>query len=251
MAHINWDQPFYLDPATFESVPPGTPGALLFPTYGNYGGAGYSSGEFGGVPLTNLSGMPLTYGQLLFFGNSDQDPADILDYFFYRHDIGTSGPVYSPSADIALLTSLILLDASYDAEASLYAGGAAIGMIGSLAAHGFLDDLPLSFIIAGLTDAIRDIEYGLEHLPDAELADALAFFFEPTGPDTFAFDFSITTSTVGEEFLERLALNALNGLLDGDEPDNVPLMTGFPVPGTTEYTLEFNVFTRDLDLITA
>jgi hypothetical protein len=194
--------------------------------------------------------MPLSYAQLLFFGNSDQDPTDIADYLFYRHDVATLG-TYSPMGDIVLLSSLILLDTSYDPGASLYAGGASLGMIGSLAAHGFLDDLPLWFIIAGVSDAIRDIKFGLENLPADELDDALAFFFEPSGPDTFALDFSITTSTVGEEFLELLAMNTLNGLLDGGEIDNVPLNTGFPAIGTTEYTLEFNVFTRDLDLITA
>jgi hypothetical protein len=149
------------------------------------------------------------------------------------------------------LTSLFLLDASYDPGASLFSGGAMIGMLGSLAAHGFLDTLPLSFIVATVAVAVNDIEYGLQNLPDDELDDALAFLFEQSGPDTFVIDFSITTSTVGEELLEGFALNTLNGLLDGGEPDNVPLDTGFPMPGTTNYTLEFNVFTRDLDLITA
>lgn len=250
MAHINWDLPFYFDPETFQSVPPGTPGAESAPTYGKYGGAGYSSGQPGGVPLTKLDGSPYGYIQLLLMGNTDQDPADYLDYLFYRHDIGTSGPIYSPWADIGLLTSLIVLDASYDPEASLYAGGATIGMLGSLAAHGFLDDLPLWLVFAGLNDAIQDIEYGLSNLPQGELDDALAFLFEPSGPDTFALNFEITTSTGGEEFLELVAMNALNGFLDGGEAGNAPLDTGFPLPGTTEYTLEFNVFTRDLDLIT-
>ena len=251
MAHINWDKPFYFDPSTFESVPPGTPGAERAPTYGKYGGAGYSSGEFGGDLLARPDGSPLGYGQLLFWGNSNQDPADYVDYLFYRHDIGTSGPVYTPSADLSLLTSLVLLDARYDPEASLYAGGATIGMLGSLAAHGFLDDLPLSFIVAAVADAVRDIEFGLQNLPSDELAEGLAFLFEPSGPVTYVLDFSITTSTVGEEFFELLAMNTLNGLLDAGEADNAPLDTGFPAPGTTEYTLEFNLFTRDLDLLAA
>jgi hypothetical protein len=235
-------------------VPPNTPGALSLPTYGNFGGAGYSSGVLGGMPLT-FGGMPLTWAQLVFFGNADQEPKDIADYLFYRHDVGTLGPVYSPIPDIVLLTSLIVLDASYDPGASLFVGGASLGMIGSLAAHGFLDDLPLSFVLAGLVDAVQDIEYGLQNLPQLpqdELLEAMAFFFEPSGQDDiFVLDFSITTSTVGEEFLELLAINALNGLLDDGEPGNLPIETGFPVMGTTEYTLEFNVLTRDLDLITA
>jgi hypothetical protein len=52
MAHINWEKPFFIDPSTGESVPSGTPGAIPLPTYGNYGGGGYSAGEFGGDLIT-------------------------------------------------------------------------------------------------------------------------------------------------------------------------------------------------------
>ena len=64
MAHINWDNPFFIDPSTGETVPPLTPGAIPFPTYGNYGGGGYSAGEFGGVLITQAGGIPYSFAVL-------------------------------------------------------------------------------------------------------------------------------------------------------------------------------------------
>src|SRR5262249_23078084 len=97
MSHINWDKPFFFDPATGNSVPPGTPGAIGFPTYGNYGGGGYSAGEFGGALLTKPDGSPYSYTQLLNIGNAEQDPVDRMDYDFYRHDLLSklAGPGYT------------------------------------------------------------------------------------------------------------------------------------------------------------
>ena len=130
MAHINWDKPFFIDPSTGESVPSGTPGAIPFPTYGNYGGGGYSAGAFGGALITQPGGIPYSFVQLVAIGNVQQDPVDIIDYFSYVHDVRSSqtGPVYNlaqAQADATLLGSVVALNSHYDAEVALYAGAPA------------------------------------------------------------------------------------------------------------------------------
>lgn len=254
MTHINWDKPFFIDPSTGETVPPLTPGAIPFPTYGNYGGGGYSSGAFGGALLTQPGGIPYGFAQLLAIGNAQQDPADVLDYFSYVHDVRSSqtGPVYNAAqaqADATLLGSVVALNSHYDPEAALYAGATSLGMIGSLALHGFLSVLSPFQLLGALTDAVKDIDWGLDHLPPSELVDALNFIFEPSGdPNVFVFDFSIKTTSFRQELLEVVAMNTLNAVIDGGEADNVPLNTGFPFPGTSHYELAYNAITGDLDL---
>lgn len=254
MAYIQWEKPFFVDPATGDIVPAGTEGAVPLPTYGNYGGGGYSAGAFGGEPLTTLSGEPLTQDELTQLG-SPQAPRDALDYRFYLHDIASNdvGEPYDAEqaeADAALVEELIDLDARYDPEASLYAGGATFGMIGRLALNDQLDALSLPLLVAATEDAVGDIRYGLENLPQQELVSALGLLFEPTAEEgVFAFDFDVTTTSLDEEIVEYLALNALNDAVDSGETDDVPLDTGLPFSGTSDYRLTFNVATRDLDFV--
>ena len=73
MAYINWERTFPVDPATGEVLPIGTEGALELPTYGNYGGGGYSAGEFGGELLTTSSGRPLSQPRLTKLGSEFED----------------------------------------------------------------------------------------------------------------------------------------------------------------------------------
>jgi len=254
VTNIHWDMPFYIDPATGETTSSGTPGAIPFPTYGHYGGGGFSADQFGGALITKPDGSPYSYQQLLSIGTPEQDPVDKLDYLFYVHDVASSEAAgytqLQANADIALLKSLVILDASYDPEASLYAGAAELGMIGSLGLHHHLGDVSPAWLLAGLTDAAHDIQYGLGHLPQAELATALSTIFEPTAdPNVFAFHFSITTKSVGQEFVELTVMNALNAALDSGEADNVPLHTGFPFPGTTDYEFTYNIVSHDLNLV--
>ena len=256
MAYINWDKPFYFDPTTGETTTPDDPGAIAFPTYGNYGGGNYSAGAIGGVAPSD-GGQPFTLAELL--GNPDpaDDPVDPLDYLAYRHDVASAqtGPGYDAAqaqADATLLGAVVQLDASYDPEASLYAGATTFGMIGSLALHGFLGLLSPFKLIAALNDAVHDIEFGLEHLPQSELVQALNFIFEPSGdPNVFVFDFAITTTAFRQELVEGVAMNTLNAILDSGEADDVPLHTGFPFPGTSHYELAYNAMTGDLDLLAA
>jgi hypothetical protein len=256
MTHINWNELFYIDPSTGDSSSTAQPGYIGIPTYGNYGGGGgYSAGEFGGELLTKADGSSLSYKQLLKVGDAAQDPVDKLDYLFYVHDVmsAQAGSGYTQQqalADISLLTSIDKLNVSYDPEASLYAGIAGLGMIGDLGIHGDLGLLSSNQLLTGLEDAAKDIQFGLDHLSSGELAQALTGIFQPTSdPSTFAFDFSITTTTYQQEYYEFLAMNALNTALDFGESDYTVLNTGFPFPGTTDYELTYNVVTHDLDLL--
>jgi hypothetical protein len=255
MAFINWERTFPVDPSTGEVLPVGTEGALDLPTYGNYGGGGYSACEFGGQLLTTSSGRPLSQTRLTKLGSAFEDPADRLDYLFYRHDV-VSNDVGEPydrgqaKADASLVKSLIKLDASYDPEASFYAGGATLAMIGRLAINDKLHILPPKVLLTAVEDAVGDIQYGLENLPQQELAVALGSLFEPTSdPGVFAFDFEVETTSIRQEFIEYVALNALNDAIDFGEADDAPLDTGFPVGGVSEYQLTFNIANRDLDFV--
>ncbi len=187
-------------------------------------------------------------------GTDEEDAVDIIDYFSYVHDVRSSqtGPVYNlaqAQADAQLLGSVVAFNSRYDPEVALYAGSISLGMIGSLALHGFLNVLSPFQLLGALTDAVKDIDYGLDHLPGEELADALNFIFEPTGdPNVFVFDFAIKTTSFRQEFVEVIAMNTLNAIIDGGEADNAPLSTGFPFPGTSHYELAYNAMTGDLDL---
>jgi hypothetical protein len=252
--YINWDRPFFIDPSTGESVPEGTEGAVPFPTYGNYGGGGYSAGEFGGELITEADGSPYSYDDLLDEGNELQDPVDLLDYLSYRHDLASAntGPGYDAAqaqADATHLSNVVALNARPDPEMALYAGATTFGMIGSLALHGFLGVLSPLQVLAAVTDAVRDIHYGLKKMPPLELADALNFIFEPSeDANVFVFDFAITTTSFRQELAELAAMRALNAVLDRGELDDVTLNTGFPFAGTSEYYLAYNAITGDLDL---
>lgn len=153
-----------------------------------------------------------------------------------------------PLPDIDLLSRLIILDSSYDAGASLYDGFASIGMIGSIAVHGYLGSVSPFLLIAGFVDALKDIEFGLEHLPQPELDVALHFLFEPADPGVFVFDFTITTTSFRQELIELTVMQTVDAIWDGGEGDPA-LNTGFPFPGETDYQLVFTVGTHDLDLI--
>ena len=256
MTHINWDKPFYIDPTTGETTDPTNPKAIPVPTYGNYWGGNYAVGVIGGVAPTN-GGLPLTVGQLVATPNPADDPVDQLDYLSYLHDVAwlsqTNYTLTGALADLAFLNSVVQMDASYDPEASLFAGITTIGMIGSMTLHGFgslLLSSPWKVVLA-FKDAFHDIQYGLQNLPPGELNQALSLIFEPAGPNEFVFDFAITTNSFKQEFLELVAMNTLNGILDSGEADNAPLNTGFPFAGTSHYELAYNAMTGDLDLLAA
>jgi hypothetical protein len=71
MTYINWNVDVFVDPATLSPAAGGIP----IPTYGNYGGPGYSNGSVGGI---------ITIGA--------HAPVDSLDALFYAHDLAYQLP---------------------------------------------------------------------------------------------------------------------------------------------------------------
>jgi hypothetical protein len=160
MAHINWDQPFYVDPATLQPAVSGVP----LPTYGNFGGAGYSQGVFIANPdLTQF----------------DPVPVDALDQEFLFHDqasalAGTTAE--QAAADAALIRGIeVVNQEQLDAEASLYAGGATLAMIEQLAAADSLGLLSQGELTQASGNALENIGSGLSGLNTAEAVQAAAW----------------------------------------------------------------------------
>ena len=166
MTYINWGKPFEYEVGdeTFS-----------FPTYGNYGGAGYSAGEFGQNPPVDQSGSYLSDGELA-------NNKDALDYRFYKHDVASdlaNTPAEQKAADLKLIRSIDnLSDAQLsDPEASFYAGLATIAIGGQALANnptsGFATKL-----LPYLDDALDNIEEGLSGLSQAERAKAVSVLEE-------------------------------------------------------------------------
>jgi hypothetical protein len=160
MAHINWDQPFYVDPATLLPAASGIP----LPTYGNFGGAGYSQGVFIANP------------DLAQF---DPVPVDALDQEFLFHDQASAladTTAEQAAADAALIRGIEVVDqGQLDAEASLYAGGATLAMIEQLAAADSLGLLSQGELAQASGNALENIGSGLSGLSTAEAMQAAAW----------------------------------------------------------------------------
>jgi hypothetical protein len=123
-------------------------------------------------------------------------------------------------------------------------------MIGELGIHEKLGMLSPLQLLDALKDAAHDIQYGLEYLPQTELALAVGAVFHPTeDPQVFRFDFEVKTDSFAQEFYELGIINTLNAILDSGESDDVPINTGFPFPGTSDYGFTYNIATHDLDLV--
>ena len=162
MTYINWGKPFEYEVGdeTFS-----------FPTYGNYGGAGYSAGTFGQNPPVDQSSSYLSDGELA-------DNKDALDYRFYKHDVASdlaNTPAEQKAADLKLIRGIDnLSDAQLsDPEASFYAGLATIG-IGGQALASNPSSAFANKLLPYLDDALDNIEDGLSGISQAERAKAVA-----------------------------------------------------------------------------
>jgi len=69
---------------------------------------------------------------------------------------------------------LSFTDTSYDPEASLYDGLATLAMIGQLAIHDQLDQIPPPLLFVSLKAAVDDIQFGVAGLAASELADGMS-----------------------------------------------------------------------------
>jgi hypothetical protein len=252
MTYINWDK-------TFEF------GSLKLPTYGNYGGGSYSEGSFDKEPKIDLLGSDpyLSSDELRDYNPAVGDSVeavDALDYLFYQHDVDSmlaATDAQQNLADAKLLASVVALQPeTFDpsGEASLYAGFTTFAMLEQLAFRDGLTTVSPRLLLGAVTDAVKDIEYGLSHLEDSELLTALSTVFDfddngtaKTKDDVFYLNFKVTTNgSFAQESAEFLAMNALNQALDGGERGNERfLQTG---GSDSWYHLTFNVATQDLDI---
>jgi hypothetical protein len=145
---INFDQP----PVLFLG--------FLVPTYGEYGGPGYTAGQYS---ATNP-------------GNYAVEPIDPLDALFRFHDMaydpGLPGynPAARPLADVALIEGISRIpNGQLDADAAIYGGLATLAFVVQveLVAPDLLSDKQDVRYVRG---AFHDIRRGLDELDPAELA---------------------------------------------------------------------------------
>ncbi len=152
-AGINFDQEFVF----FSGIP--------VPTYGEYGGPGYTAGEYS--PPGSATD-PDDYVRV--------EPIDPLDALFRLHDMaydpGLPGydPAALPQADVALIRGISRIpNCQLDADAAIYGGLATLAFVAQveLVAPDLLSDRQDVRYVRG---ALHDIQRGLHELNPAELA---------------------------------------------------------------------------------
>ena len=193
VGHINWDPNLRFDP-TNAGDPFATHG-IPAPTYGNYGGPGYTAGTIGGT-----ASVP-----------ADPLPVDALDQIFYQHDLALQTDFGNPAAIVAdSITAVIQMDIlahdpngiidpnspHYDPAAQLYEGLAAIGVIGQLIAPAWdlIGQQPggqfiQQQIVSAAQNAIANFEEGLAAIPgEAGSLHGAFHVFEQKFADMLPFD---------------------------------------------------------------
>jgi hypothetical protein len=170
---INWDDTFALPvPAVGEDFDTAT----LFiqaPTYGNYGGRGYTNGIFtdDAIPLPANTYDPAT-------------AVDALDLQFLAHDQAievaetakdtdlVTGQSLEAAADLALVNDIVALTPEQlDAEASLYAGLATAAFLVKLESNPVGVDPTEEEVLLAQADASDNIERGVAGLDLADQVD--------------------------------------------------------------------------------
>jgi hypothetical protein len=180
--NINWDPNLSFDPTSLD---PFATHGIPIPTYGNYGGPGYTAGTLGGT-----ASVP-----------ANPPPVDPLDQLFYAHDLAlqesNGNPQVIVAASIALvlqMNALPLIDpsnASYDPAAQLYEGLGALAVIGQLIAPAwqFIDSTTQGQIITVAQHAVTNFEEGLAAIPgEAGSLHGALHVFEHKFADMLPFD---------------------------------------------------------------
>jgi hypothetical protein len=157
MAEINWDKLDYIDLTPLQSTSSGIP----IPTYGNFGGPGYSQGVFLVDP------NPTQF---------NPTPVDALDQQFLLHDQASDAADTTSEQAVADLNLIRGIEAvslnQLDAEASVYGGAATLVMIERLAASDNLNLLSPGELVHVTGDALQDIGRGLAGLDTDEIGEA-------------------------------------------------------------------------------
>jgi hypothetical protein len=192
--NIHFDEPFYIDPVTLQPAVSGIP----LPTYGNFGGAGYSQGVF------VLNPDPAQF---------DPVPIDALDQLFQIHDqaytVGAT-PSDLSAADVGLIRGIAALDQSQlDPEASLYGGAATLAIIMKLEENGSLGLLTQEELVGTTTEALQDIERGLAGFSWGEIYEAVDWMNDVA--DAPAFENADVSNSLGNDspVLQRLMSDLL------------------------------------------
>ena len=162
MTFINWDKPFKLDLGNEF---------LHIPTYGNYGGANYSAGDFGKDPPLDQNGSYLSNKEV-------HNNKDVLDYLFYRHDVASDladSPAEDRAKDLELIRRIGGLNDNQldDPEVSFYAGAATIAFSARLLVNDPERALAKK-LVPYMEDALDDIEAGLFGLSPTEFGKAIS-----------------------------------------------------------------------------
>ena len=162
---INWEpnlffHPTELDPFATHGIP--------IPTYGNYGGPGYTAGTLGGTTPPPPPNPP---------------PVDALDALFYQHDFVfqqfNDGVITDPAALIQASAQLVLEmsaltytdpgSPNYDPAAGLYEGFGTLAVVSQLlvdtGAFQALPPLVQQQIAAASQEAVTNFEAGLAAIP--------------------------------------------------------------------------------------
>jgi len=175
----------------WEILVPG-PGGVLIPTYGQYGGPGYSDGEVLDFPT-----QPVDYSS---------PPEDDLDALFMAHDMAYDSldPLDRALGDLALLEGISRLpNGQLDPEARVYAGMATLIFIHQLTVvNGHPELLSETAAIRYTRGALHDIERGLAELDASDRA-ALRVWLEDTAV--------AVGGTVAEEVAGLLSIIELHG----------------------------------------
>ena len=170
MSFLNWEDTLRFNP--HDPLNAFATHGIPVPTYGNYGGAGYTAGEFGSK---TPEPSELT---------AETQPVDQLDALFYQHDLvhqhfsdGTAAFSDIVAADVSLILGMSALkytdpgDVNYDPAAGLYEGLAVVGTVLKLqtelkAVGSDITQLPIyNGIVAATQEAFVNFEAGLESAP--------------------------------------------------------------------------------------
>ena len=170
MSFINWDETLHFNPK--NPLDAFATHGIPVPTYGNYGGPGYTAGEFGATTPEPNQLTPET------------QPLDHLDQLFYGHDLvhqhfhdGTATFADIITADISLILGMQALhytdpgDPNYDPEAGLYEGLASISTVLKLGSELALVGLDITTqpyyaaIVDATEEGLANFEAGLKEAP--------------------------------------------------------------------------------------
>jgi hypothetical protein len=162
---ISWEPTLHFHPTSLD---PFATHGIPVPTYGNYGGPGYTAGTLGG---TTPNPPP------------DPAPVDPLDTLFYQHDLVFQqfhdGVITDPAALIQASVQLVLgMSAltytdpgspNYDPAAGLYEGFGTLAVVSQLlvdtGAFQALPPLVQQQIAVASQEAVTNFEAGLAAIP--------------------------------------------------------------------------------------